>query len=99
MDENQSESDYGSENDNLDDYEGYSDENRLWIRETLEERLTPYQAKLEGELELNKNKKHKGATSLKAKEKKEKELNFKLTQVKKFRDKIEDLGSRMDYIE
>ena len=39
-------------------------------------------------MEATKNKKHKGTTSLKNKEKKEKELNFKRTQIRKFREKF-----------
>ena len=37
--------------------------------------------------------------SLKSKEKKEKELNFKLTQARKFREKIEEISIKIEYIE
>lgn len=90
-------SDYESDNQETGYLEDNSEETS-WLKE-IDEKLDLHQKKLEQEMEITKGKKHKGATSFKQKEKKEKELNFKLTQAKKFREKIADLGVKIEYIE
>ena len=68
-----SESDYGSENQN-EEMVDYDAQDRIYLKNIIDEKVNTYIVKLEGDLESTKNKKHKGMTSFKAKEKKEKEL-------------------------
>jgi hypothetical protein len=61
--------------------------------------LKPYISKIEIELEASKNKKIKGTTSQKAKERKEKELNYKLSQIKKLKERVEELEGKIEFNE
>lgn len=55
--------------------------------------------KLETELDQAKNKKMKGGGTLKKQKEKVGSLNYKLTQAKKYREKLDELLTQMDYVD
>lgn len=94
-DQNEDEKDY-SGNDSGEDGDTQKQRNIEFLQE-VNQFMKDQIIKMEGDLENAKNKKNKG--TLKKQKEKVGAINYKLTQAKKYRDKIEELTQQMDMIE